>query len=64
MPFTQSGPHPIAAGGGRIAFVENQINDFEHSRKTSGQFLTARRLERHLPFSERPFGAHDALCHG
>src|SRR5688572_32643516 len=30
--FTQRRAHPVVAGGGGIAFVEDQVDDFEHRR--------------------------------
>jgi hypothetical protein len=50
--------------GGRVALVEQQIEDFEHRGEPRCQFCGSRHLERNARFSERAFGTHDALRHG
>ena len=57
-------PHPIVAGGGRVAFVENEIEDPEHRRKPGGAFGLARNLEGNARLGERPLGADNALGDG
>ena len=53
--------HPVVAGRGRVAFVEDEIDDAEHRRQTRRELAAARHLERHLRLGERLLRAHDAL---
>ena len=39
------GPHPVVAGGGRIALVEDQVDDRKHRRQPGGELVAARDLE-------------------
>ena len=62
--FAKGGPHPVVASSGRVALVENQIDDLEHRRKAGGQFGSARDLERNVLLGECSLGANDALSDG
>ena len=55
----QSSP---ARGG--VAFVEDQVDHFEHRREPRARARAARHLERHARLGERALGAHDALRDG
>jgi len=59
--FAEGGAHPVVAGGGGVAFVEDEVDDFEHGRETRGKVGPARDLEWDAGFGERALGAHDAL---
>ena len=59
--FAEGGAHPVVAGGGRVALVEDQIDDLEHRRQPRLELGAARHLERHLGVGERALGAHDPL---
>jgi hypothetical protein len=61
--FTKGGPHPVIARGGRVAFVENEVDDFEHRREAGFEFRSTRNLKGNARFREGPFGANNALCH-
>jgi len=59
--FAKRRTHPIGASGSRVAFVENQIDHFEHGGKPLGAFFAGRDFERDARFAERSLGADDAL---
>ena len=56
--------HPVVARGRGIAFVEDEIDDFEHRRQSRVAIGAARHLERNALFRERLLGADDALRDG
>ncbi len=60
----QRRPEPVVAGGGRVALVEDQVDDREHGRQSGGAIDAARDLERDTGFGERPLGPHDPLRDG
>ncbi len=62
--LAQRGPHPVIAGGGRIALVEDQVDHLQHGREAFLQLLAARHFEGHLRVGQRALGAHDALGDG
>ena len=62
--FAQRGPHPVVTGGRRVAFVEHEINDFEHRREPGGELVSARHFEGDVRFGEGPLGADDSLRDG
>ena len=62
--LAQRGAHPVVACRGGVAFVEDQVQHFQHRRQARVQFCAARRLERHVRFGQRALGAHDALRNG
>ena len=62
--LAERGPHPVVTGGRRVAFVEDEVDDFEHRRQTGGELVAAGNLERDLRFGERPLGPDDALGDG
>ena len=55
---------PIVAGGGGVALVEDQIDDFEDRREASSAVGAARDLERDVGVGECALGPHDALGDG
>ena len=59
--LAEGGPHPVVAGGRRVALVEDQVDDLEHRREPRGERVAARDLEGHARLGERPLGPHDAL---
>ena len=44
--------HPVAAGGGRVAFVENEVDDLQHRSQPGGELIAARDLEGDLRLGE------------
>jgi len=62
--FAECGAHPVFAGGGGVTLVEDEIDDFEHGRESSGEIGAVRNLEGNARFGERAFGADDALGDG
>ena len=55
---------PMLAARRGIAFVEDEIDDFEHGGEPFRQLFAARRLVGQPRFGKRPLGAHDALGDG
>ena len=43
--LAERGPHPVVAGGRRVALVEDQVDDLEHRRQTVGELAPAGDLE-------------------
>ena len=62
--LAEIGAHPVVARGRGIAFVEDEIDDFEHRRQSRVAIGAARHLERDALFRERLLGADDALRDG
>src|SRR5262249_30683294 len=62
--LTELRPHPVVAGGRRIALVEDEIDDRQHRGETGGKLLAARHLERHARLAQGALSAHDALLDG
>ncbi len=62
--LAELGPHPVVAGGRRVAFVEDEIDDLEHRREALGKLGPAGHLERNALLGQRPLGPHDALGNG
>ncbi len=60
----QIGPHPVVAARGRVALVEDEIDDLEDRGQPRRQVPAARHLERHARLGQRPFRADDALRDG
>ena len=44
--LAQRGPHPVVAGGRRVALVEDQVDDLEHRRQPRRELVAGRDLER------------------
>jgi hypothetical protein len=61
--LAQRRPHPVVAGGRRVAFVEDEVDDLEHRGQTGGELGSTRHFEGRARLGERPSGAHDALGH-
>ena len=62
--LAQRRPHPVVAGGRRVALVEDEVDHLEHRREPPAELGAARDLERHVRLGQRPLGAHDALRDG
>ena len=62
--FAERGPHPVVSGGRRVAFVEDEVDDFEHGREACFEFGPARHLEGDARLGEGALGADDALRDG
>ena len=62
--LAQRRPHPVVAGGGRVALVEDQVDDLEHRGQAGRELVAARNLEGHPRLGQRPLGPHDPLGHG
>ena len=62
--LAQRRPHPVVAGGRRVAFVEDEVDDLEHRRQPGGELGPARDLEGDARLGEGPLGADDALRDG
>ena len=62
--LTESRTHPIFSSRGGVAFVEDEVNDFQHRRQARGEIGPARDLEGDICFSQGTLGSHDALGNG
>src|SRR6266481_4728688 len=62
--FAEGRAYPVLAGGGRVAFVEDEINHLQHGGQTGGKIGPAGDLKGNARFGERPLGPHDALGDG
>src|SRR5437764_1783221 len=62
--FTQRGSKPVFAGGGRVAFVEDQVDHLQNGGEAGSELGAARDFERHAGFGESAFSADDALGDG
>ena len=54
-------PHPVVAGGRRVALVEDEVDDLEHRRQAGGELGPARDLEGDARLGEGALGPDDAL---
>ena len=62
--LAQLRPQPVAAGGGRVALVEDEVDHLEHGGQALGKLGPARYLEGDALLGQRALGAHDALGDG
>ena len=62
--LAERGPHPVVAGGRRVALVEDEVDDLEHRRQAGGELGSARDLEGDALLGEGPLGPDDALGDG
>ena len=62
--FAEGGAEPVLASGGRVAFVEDEVDDFEDGGEAGVEFVPAGDLEGDAGFGEGAFGADDALGDG
>src|ERR1700749_694965 len=62
--FAERGSHPVVTRSGRVALVENEVDDFEHGGKAGSKFGSARDLERNALIGECSFGADNELRDG
>lgn len=54
----------MLARGGRVALVEEEVDDGEHRSQPGRQLVGTGRVEAHPRFGQRAFGPDDALGHG
>src|SRR5258708_1350455 len=62
--FAKGGTHPIIACGGRIAFVEDEIDDVEHGGNARSEFRSSRNFEGNVLLGQCALGADDTLPDG
>src|SRR5438105_3277953 len=62
--LAERGPHPVLAGGRRVAFVEDQVDDLEHRRETGGELVCPGDFEGDARRGEGAFGPDDSLGDG
>ena len=56
--------HPVSAGRGSVAFVEDQVDHLKHRSQALRQLIRRRGLEGHARSGKRALGPHDALGDG
>src|ERR1700674_4528315 len=56
--------HPVATGGRRVSFVEDEVDDLEHRGQTGGELTAAGDLERDVRLRQSPLGPDDSLGDG
>ena len=54
-------PHQVVAGGGRVALVEDEVDDVAHRGESLGELRPAGHLERQPGLAERPLRPDDPL---
>src|ERR1700722_20525697 len=57
--FAEGGAHEVVAGGGGVALVEDEVDDFEDGGEAGGELGAARDFEGDVGFGEGALGAHD-----
>ncbi len=62
--LAQLRPHPVVAGGRRVALVEDEVDHLQHRGQPLAKLGAARNLEGHLLLGQRALGAYDALGNG
>jgi len=62
--LAEGGAHEVVAGGGGVALVEDEVDDFEDGGEAGGELGAAGNLEGDLFVGEGAFGADDALGDG
>ena len=62
--FAKGGAHEVVAGGGGVAFVEDEVDDFEDRGEAGGELGAAGDLKGDALVGESTFGADDALGDG
>ncbi len=62
--FAEGRAHPVLAGGGRVAFVEDQIDHLQHGGQTGGKIGPAGDLKGNARLGEGALGPDDALGDG
>src|SRR5580704_4687124 len=62
--FAEGGTEPVIACGGRVAFVEDEVDHSEDGGEAGVEFGSAGDLEGDAGFGEGAFGADDALGDG
>ena len=62
--FAQCRTHPVVAGGGGVALVEDEIDHLEHRGQPWGEVAAPGNLEGNVRFGEGALGPHDALGDG
>jgi uncharacterized protein (DUF2384 family) len=61
--LAQLRPHPVIAGGGGVALVEDEIDDLEHGGEALDELGPARHFVGNALLGQRAFGPHDTLGH-
>ena len=62
--FAEGGAHEVVAGGGGVALVEDEVDDFEDGGEAGGELGAAGDFEGDVFVGEGAFGADDALGDG
>src|SRR5689334_4845041 len=62
--LAERGPHQVMTGGGRVSFIEDQIDDFEDGGQAGGELSSARNFEWDARLSQSPLGPDDSLGDG
>jgi hypothetical protein len=62
--FAEGGADEVVSGGGGVALVEDEVDDFEDGGEAGGELGAARDFEGDVFFGEGAFGADDALSDG
>ena len=62
--ITKLFPHPLIAEGGRISFVEDEVDHRENGLKPAAQLVRTRDLECNMCYGESPFSPKDSLAKG
>src|SRR5260370_16521054 len=62
--FAEGRAHPVLAGGGRVAFVEDQIDHLQHGGQTGGKIGPAGDLKGNARLGEGALGPDAALGDG
>jgi hypothetical protein len=62
--FAEGGADEVVSGGGAVALVEDEVDDFEDGGEAGGELGAARDFEGDVFFGEGAFGADDALSDG
>src|SRR6185437_15656185 len=62
--FAKTGPQPVIACGGRVALVEDEINDFQDRRDARGKLSTSRNFKGDSMLGKGTLGADNALRNG
>src|ERR1700677_4213407 len=59
--FAEGGAHEVVTGGGGVALVEDEVDNFEDGGEAGGELRAAGDLEGDVLVGEGSFGADDAL---
>src|ERR1700686_115526 len=62
--LAKSGSHQVVARGGRVTFVEHEVDDLQYRRQPGGELGPTWDFKRNLALREGPLGADDSLRDG